>query len=299
MVVEGVGFCIMTLMGEQLKQLEEQLDGFVDELMAALPRGKFEREAIAAMLAREIQAGSKMTENGPPFAPDQYTLSMHPKDYDALTKLDTTPQTRLTDALRTSLMAAQYRFTREPHITLATDPTLNRAQIRVIAWRSSDPVKEAAETDDKEAAESPPRGAFFMIDGSQHFPLDRTLINIGRRLDNQLVLEDPHISRRHAQLRVRGGRFVLYDLNSTAGTRVNGKSIQESVLQPGDVVTLAMVQLIYNEDEAGPPDVTPQYKPPFKSGADRDQVTPLDLSTIEMKPSEEITHDFGEEPSTV
>lgn len=288
----------MSLMEEQLKQLEEQLNGFIDELMAALPRGKFERDAIAAMWAREIRAGAKPSDEGRPYAPDQFTLSMHPKDYDALTKLDTTPQTRLSDALQRSLSDSEYRLTREPHITLATDPTLDRAQIRVIAWRSSDPVKDARTADDNEEAETPPPGAFFMIEGSQHFPLDRTLINIGRRLDNHLVLEDPHISRRHAQLRVRGGRFVLYDLNSTAGTRVNGKVIQDAVLQPGDVVTLATVQLIYNEDVEGPPDVTPPYQPPFKPDADRDKVTPLDLSTIELDPTDESTHEFGQNPSS-
>ncbi len=272
----------MALMEEQLKHLEEQLNGFVDELMAALPRGEFEREAIAAMWAREIRAGSKSSEDGKPYAPDQFTLSMHPKVYDALTKLDTTPQTRLTDALQSSLDGSEFRLTREPHITLATDPTLKRSQIRVIAWRSSDPVKEPHAGEQDEQAETPPPGAFFMIEGSQHFPLDRTLINIGRRLDNHLVLEDPHISRRHAQMRVRGGRFVLYDLNSAAGTRINGKLVQEGVLQPGDVVALATVQLIYNEDVEGPPDVTPPYKPPFKTGTDRDKVTPLDLSTVEM-----------------
>lgn len=288
----------MALMEEQLRQLEGQLNGFIDELMAALPRGKFEREAIAAMWAREIQAGAKHSDDGRPFAPDQYTLSMHPKDYDALTKLDTTPQTRLSDALKSSLAASGFRLAREPHITLATDPTLDRAQIRVIAWRSSDPVKDSRAAEDDEESETPPPGAFFMIEGSQHFPLDRTLINIGRRLDNHLVLEDPHISRRHAQLRVRGGRFVLYDLNSTAGTRVNGKVIQDCVLQPGDVVTLATVQLIYNEDVEGPPDVTPPYKPPFKSDADRDKVTPVDLSTIELDPSDEGTHELGKNTST-
>lgn len=299
MVVGGFGFCIIALMEEQLKQLEEQLNGFIDELMAALPRGKFEREAIAAMWAREIRAGAKSADDGRLFAPDQYTLSMHPKDYDALTKFDSTPHSRLSDALRDSLSASEYRLSREPHITLATDPTLDRAQIRVIAWRSSDPAKEAPRTEDAEQAEMPPPGAFFIIEGSQHFPLDRPLINIGRRLDNHLVLEDPHVSRRHAQLRVRGGRFVLYDLNSTAGTRVNGKRIQDSVLQPGDVVTLATVQLIYNEDVEGPPDITPQYKPPFKPGADRDQVTPLDLSTIELHEADKATHDLGADASSV
>jgi hypothetical protein len=280
----------MSLMDEQLKQLEDQLQEFIEELMSVLPRGKFERDEIAAQWAREIQAGTKTDKQGRPYAPDQYTLSMHPKDYDALTKIDHVPQTRLTEALHASLEAADFHFTREPHITLATDPTLRRAEIRVIAWTSGEPGHEVAEAAKDEETETPPEGAFFIVEGNQHFPLDRVLINIGRRLDNQLVLEDPHVSRRHAQLRVRGGRYVLYDLGSTAGTRVNGKQAQEWVLRPGDVVTMATVQLIYSEDIEGPPDRTPPYKPPFKPDVDRDQVTPLDLTTIEFGDDDETTN---------
>jgi pSer/pThr/pTyr-binding forkhead associated (FHA) protein len=173
---------------------------------------------------------------------------------------------------------------------------LRRWQLRVIAWHSSDPT-EAPPIVEEPANETPPKGAFFMVEGSRHFPLDRPLINIGRRLDNQLVLEDPHISRRHAQLRARGYRYVLYDLNSTAGTRVNGKQVQDWVLRPGDVVTLGTVQLIYGEDPKGPPDVTPPYSPPFKPEIDRDRVTPLDLTTIEFNDNPVRTKELGPDPS--
>lgn len=265
---------------EQL--LENQLEQFVELLTKPLPKGKFPTEKIVSHWATEIQAGVKEAEDGRKFAPDQYTLTMHPKDYDALTKVDNMSQTELMDLLRDSLEAAGYSLTREPHITLATDPTLGRSQIRVIAWHSSDPAKEPV-GEPEPATETPPEGAFLIVDGSKHFPLDRPLVNIGRRLDNHLVLEDPHVSRRHAQLRVRGSRFILYDLNSTAGTRVNGKQVQEWVLQPGDVVTMGTVQLIYGEDLKGPPEVTPPYKPPFKPDIERDKVTPLDLSTVELE----------------
>ncbi|MEK6587547.1 MAG: FhaA domain-containing protein, partial [Chloroflexota bacterium] len=287
---------IIPTVDQPSKSLELRLSGFVEALVAALPKGKFPVDEIAGAWAREISAGTKVDAAGRRFAPDQYTLSMHPKDYESLTKADHLSQTILTDALRSALQVADYQLSREPHITLATDPTLPRSQMRVIAWHSSDPTEPVPEAE-QPASETPPKGAFFIVDGSRHFPLDRTLINIGRRLDNQLVLEDPHISRRHAQLRVRGNRYVLYDLNSIAGTRVNGKVVQEWVLRPGDVVTLATVQLIYGEDPKGPPEVTPPYKPPFKPGIDSDKVTPLDLTTIEIGGSQVSTKEFGSDPS--
>ena len=276
--------------------LIDQLQTFVDQLLKAMPKGKLPRAEVVAQWANEIQAGAKQGEGGYRYAPDQYTMSLHPKDYDGLTKDGNTSQSDLMDTLRSSLEAAGYRLTREPHITLATDPTLDRSTIRVIAWHSSDPAMGPVESEEP-PTETPPEGAFFIVDGSKHYPLDRPLVNIGRRLDNHLVLEDPHISRRHSQLRVRGSRFVIYDLNSTAGMRVNGKQVQEWVLQPGDVVTLATVQLIYGEDLKGPPDVTPPYKPPFKPDIDRDKVTPLDLSTVELEELELGTHNLDPDAS--
>ena len=276
--------------------LIDQLQAFVDLLLKAMPKAKFPRAGLVAQWANEIQVGAKEGEGGQRYAPDQYTMSMHPKDYDGLLTDDNASHSDLMEALQSSLESAGYRLTREPHITLATDPTLDRSTIRVIAWHSSDPSTGPIATEEP-ATETPPEGAFFIVEGSKHYPLDRPLVNIGRRLDNHLVLEDPHISRRHAQLRVRGSRFVIYDLNSTAGMRINGKQVQEWVLQPGDVVTLATVQLIYGEDLKGPPDVTPPYKPPFKPDIDRDKVTPVDLSTVELGKIDLGTKKLDPDPS--
>jgi hypothetical protein len=87
------------------------------------------------------------------------------------------------------------------------------------------------------------------------------------RLDNHLV---PKTISRHFGAGAR--QAIFYDLNSTSGTRVNGKRVQEWVLKPGDVITLATVQLIYGEDPSGPPPVTSPYTPPFTRDVDRDGI---------------------------
>src|SRR4030067_989406 len=91
---------------------------------------------------------------------------------------------------------------------VAVAPTLGRFEVRVISWHSSNPL-EFTQSMSKEPGTTPgkiPGGAFLILDNGQHFPLDRPGINIGRRIDNQIVLEDQHVSRTHAQLRVRDGR---------------------------------------------------------------------------------------------
>lgn len=93
-----------------------------------------------------------------------------------------------------------------------------------------------------------PPAAFLVVDGVQLFPLDRMIISVGRAPENDLVIRDLRVSRQHAQLRVVGGRFVVFDLASTGGTSINGAPILQQPLSPGDVISLAGVPLVYGEE---------------------------------------------------
>ena len=97
-----------------------------------------------------------------------------------------------------------------------------------------------------------PEDAFLIIDGVKVFPLTQPLIRIGRLLENSLVLDDPRVSRTHAEMRAINGRYVLFDLNSTGGTFINGMKITQSVVYPGDVISLAGVSLVYGQRNAPP-----------------------------------------------
>jgi pSer/pThr/pTyr-binding forkhead associated (FHA) protein len=117
--------------------------------------------------------------------------------------------------------------------------------------------------------------AFLIVQGRRHAPLDRPVITLGRRADNDIVIDSPAVSRQHAQLRWRYGRVILYDLGSRAGTLVNGSPITEAVLQPGDLISLSDVTLIYGEglaDENG--------RRPRTSQADQ-ETTPMDRNALQ------------------
>ncbi|HEX9680892.1 MAG TPA: FHA domain-containing protein [Anaerolineales bacterium] len=115
-----------------------------------------------------------------------------------------------------------------------------------------------------------------MVGGRQHFLIRSVKVTVGRKSDNDLVLEDPHVSRRHAEIRLQHNRYVLADLQSTVGTLVNGRPTQRHPLTPGDVITIGGIQLIYGEDGGSPPVRTSPLTPPAASaGAER--ITPLRL----------------------
>jgi pSer/pThr/pTyr-binding forkhead associated (FHA) protein len=78
-----------------------------------------------------------------------------------------------------------------------------------------------ATSQELESNKAIPINAFLIVGGTQVFHLDADTINIGRKLDNHLVIDDPRVSRYHARMRSLSGRFMLYDLGSSGGTFVN------------------------------------------------------------------------------
>ncbi|MEW6567537.1 MAG: FhaA domain-containing protein [Chloroflexota bacterium] len=262
-------------MRDRLSHLEHQLEGLIEGSLARLLGAQLSTTAVAAQLARAMDEGVRTDNHGRTQAPDQYALTLCPEDVSTLLEEGSSLQDQLAAGLLQAARAAGYSMLREPLITLAADPTLSRWQVRLVAWHSSNPqeLTRGMPADPEAARSLPPAGAFLIIDGNRHYPLDRPVVNIGRRLDNQIILDDVHVSRTHAQLRVREGRFVLFDLGSTSGTRVNGKRVKQHVLMPGDVISIGSVRMVYGEDPGGPPDETPAYRPPFPPRPAGDQRT--------------------------
>jgi pSer/pThr/pTyr-binding forkhead associated (FHA) protein len=88
---------------------------------------------------------------------------------------------------------------------------------------------------------------FLIVDGSRVVSIDQPVINIGRKSDNQIVIDNEHVSRYHAQIRRIKERYVILDLNSTVGTSVNGEKIDQVALRPGDVISLGGVPIIFGQ----------------------------------------------------
>jgi len=74
-------------------------------------------------------------------------------------------------------------------------------------------------------------------------------LRLGREADNELVLLDPKISRHHSRIECREGSWVVVDLNSRNGTRVNGLRVIRAGLVPGDFVYLGDTQLTVESGE--------------------------------------------------
>ncbi|HUP66100.1 MAG TPA: adenylate/guanylate cyclase domain-containing protein [Thermoanaerobaculia bacterium] len=77
----------------------------------------------------------------------------------------------------------------------------------------------------------------------QQFDLREEMASIGRIEGNELVLNHPSVSRRHARLERRGEEWWVIDLNSTNGVKLNGNAVGQSAVHPGDRILIGSVQL--------------------------------------------------------
>jgi len=77
----------------------------------------------------------------------------------------------------------------------------------------------------------------------------QTPVTIGREDDNTIQLNDERISRFHSKIQEDDQRIILTDLDSTNGTRVNGRPVQLRVLRPGDQVAIGRCLLIFGSHE--------------------------------------------------
>jgi Nif-specific regulatory protein len=86
--------------------------------------------------------------------------------------------------------------------------------------------------------------------GEAEFPLG-TVVPIGRAAENAICLEDVTVSAHHCRIEVKGERYVVTDLESAAGTFVNGIPVKQRELSAGDEITVGSSVFIFREEPAG------------------------------------------------
>jgi pSer/pThr/pTyr-binding forkhead associated (FHA) protein len=84
-----------------------------------------------------------------------------------------------------------------------------------------------------------------LVVNKQVIPLSKKITKLGRHLENDVVFHEDFLSRFHAEIRLEEEQYVLYDKKSTGGTYVNGKEIERCILNSGDLISLANIQIMF------------------------------------------------------
>lgn len=246
---------------EKLDELESRLQSLVEGGAARLFSGYAPDKDLAHRLVDAMLSQSRQNSEGKFIAPNLFILSVHP-DHATLLRQEEKFFEELTHQLQNTGEQAGLNFLSPPVIRIAEDPDIALYHYRVSAQVSLENLAHTTDIlveTDPETQNLPPN-AFLILNGTQVIPLDQSVINIGRRPDNHIVIDDPRVSRVHAQIRAIKGRFVIFDLDSTGGTFVNSQQIHQSTLFPGDVISLAGYPLVYGQDSTSMGE-TQRYSP--------------------------------------
>ncbi len=123
-----------------------------------------------------------------------------------------------------------------------------------------------------------PKLQIFLIDaGETTRELTDDTITVGRLPDNTIQIDDVSVSSHHLQLTLSGGDYHLKDLNSTNGTRVNGKSVTEVQLHGGDRVRIGKIETVYQSEIE-----TPSEKLDLPAA----EVTPVTVAASSVRPAD-------------
>ena len=206
-----------------LKQFEQRLERLVEGVFAKTFRSGLEPVELGRRLTREMDMERIVGVNGP-VAPNHFKVTLGPDDCRRFDTVAEALTRELAEAVREHARDESYAFMGPVRVELAEDDSLGKGEFLVTSAMVEAPGGAAV-------------GSLAMDDG-RRVSVGEEPVSIGRLPECDIVLSDPNVSRRHAEVRRRGNEFVVVDLGSTNGTKVNGGGVRERRLADGDDITV-------------------------------------------------------------
>jgi hypothetical protein len=261
-----------------LQRFERRLEGIVSGVFARAFKGDVEPIELAAALKREIDNTARILSRDRRLVPNHFTIELGPGDFERLNAYGRTLNHELANELRDHADIQRYTFSGPIEIELTQQDDLPTGKFRVVSATAGNqrpqPRQPAPSLPDEgatvlQSAPPPPgpppvrRGhpqVMLEVNGRRR-PINPPGVVLGRGTDADIQINDPGVSRRHAEIRLMpegpgGVRVVLVDLGSTNGTLVNGRRAAEAELTDGSTVRIGnttMTLRLADEPIAQPP----------------------------------------------
>jgi hypothetical protein len=249
-----------------LKNLENKIAGLVEGTFSRAFRSEVRPVEIARKLAREMEEHKSFSVSRT-YAPNEYRVFLSPRDRERFAGYEAALTAELAGYLLEHARRERLTLLSRPVIEFETDDRLGLGEFGIqtrVAQPDEEPVSAPAEAQsgrtmvysnaERVAEPLEERGrarapkVLLLLDGKRVVvgPSGATL---GRGRQCDVVLGDPNVSRQHAEIRPRGGSWVLTDLGSTNGSRLNGRRIDGSeVLREGDEIELGESVMTFTQE---------------------------------------------------
>ncbi|HKP20743.1 MAG TPA: DUF3662 and FHA domain-containing protein [Thermoleophilaceae bacterium] len=251
-----------------LRNLEAKLGGLVEGAFGRAFRTSVQPVELAHKLAKEME-DNQMASVSRVYVPNHYRVYLSPQDREQFASYEPALRKELSDYLLEHARQEQFALSTRPQVEFHTDERLDLGEFGIQAELVALPEDERPEG---EARPAPSEGDFghtmvyspsrdarrvepvddrrqaLLVGGGRRNVLSGSRVVLGRSREADIVLQDPNVSRRHAELRREDAGWQIVDLGSTNGIKVNGRRVDNQPLRPGDQITIGVTDLTFELD---------------------------------------------------
>jgi hypothetical protein len=212
-----------------LQQFERRLERLFEGVFAKAFRSGLEPVELGRRLARQMDRDRRVGPSGRLVAPNAFGYRLSTADRERFASFEDALKAELVEAAREHAREEGYSFLGRVEVAFVEDPHMSPGTFELYA-------------EVRAAPDGRPVGS-LTIPGGRRVPLDEDAVSIGRLDTCDVVLNDPTVSRTHAEVRRTSEGFEVIDLGSRNGTRVNGYGITRHPLIDGDDLLIGAVPL--------------------------------------------------------
>jgi hypothetical protein len=211
-----------------LQQFEQRLERLVEGAFAKAFRAGLQPVEIGRRLTREMDLQRRVGVNGL-IAPNHFIVDLSPEDSERFANFSDALARELAEAAREHAQVEDYELVGPVEVEIRRNARMRAGRFQVLC--------------DLRQGEMPQAPPSLVLPDGGRIVLGAEPVVVGRLPECAVMLSDPNVSRRHAEIRRRGSEVVVRDLQSTNGTRVNGLPVTEHVLADGDEITVGTTTL--------------------------------------------------------
>jgi Protein of unknown function (DUF3662)/FHA domain len=251
-----------------LRNLEAKLGGLVEGAFGRAFRTSVQPVELAHKLAKEME-DNQMASVSRVYVPNHYRVFLSPQDREQFASYEPALRKELSDYLLEHARQEQFALSTRPQIEFHTDERLDLGEFGIQAQLLAEPEDEQPED---QGAPAPSSGDFghtmvyspsrdarriepvddrrqaLLVGGGRRNVLSGSRVVLGRSREADIVIQDPNVSRRHAEVRRDDGGWQIVDLGSTNGIKVNGRRVANQPLREGDQITIGVTDLTFELD---------------------------------------------------
>jgi hypothetical protein len=255
-----------------LRAIEQKIEALFEGVFGRAFRTNVQPVELARKLAKEMDDHRTVSVSRV-YVPNEYTVYLSTADHEQFVGYEASLVSELEEYLTEHAKRESYALLTPPRVLLEVDDDLELGEFG-IATRMVQPragsKRQADEPESQiepgatmiykpkappaappDAAGPPPEvereRAVLSWDG-RTMHVDKRRVLLGRSRECDIQVEDPNVSRRHAELRQEGSSYWIVDLESTNGIEVNGRRVKRAKLESGDHFTVGATEIVFTTE---------------------------------------------------